>query len=288
MGSTSAVARSSGIFRKRIAVPQEHGSWMFLLLPLVVGLVAGRRLRVESAYLVVAALAVFFMRQPLIAMAKVRAGRRPRTDLGAAWVWLTIYAFIAALHVIGLVLRGHAGVLLLGAPAAVVAAWHASLVMRRAERRQELLEIAAAGGLALSAPAAVIVATDTTDLYLLAGLWLGPWVALISMITCTFLRLEQRAWHEVPSPSERLRAGAQAVLWPLLGLLCAGLALLDPLGTGRQPAAWVTLPFAIQLLEALRSTWVPALRERPKAIGMRALVVSLLVTASFAGAVHAS
>ena len=262
-----------GLFRKRIAVPQEHGSWVFLLLPLLVGLVAGGRLLVESAYLAVAGVAVFFMRQPLLAMTKVRAGRRPQSDLPAAWTWLLVYATIAALHVYGLVLRGHAAVLWLGVPAALVAAWHAWLVFRRAERRQALMEVVAAGALALSAPAGVLVAHADPDPALLVSLWLGTWLASASMIACTVLRLEQRTWPLDGAPPTDRRAEAIALLLPAVGLVAAALA-------GR-PSPWLALPFVILLAEAVHAWRRPARGARPRAIGMRQLAVSVLATLAF-------
>lgn len=256
---------ASHYFRRRIAVPQEHGAWVFLLLPLVVGLVAGGRLSSESIYLTVAGLAVFFMRQPILAITKVRAGRRPASDLPVAWAWLTIYALVAGLHVFGLVLRGHAGVLWLGIPAAGIAAWHAWLVMHRAERRQVLMEILAAGALALAAPAAVIVARADASPRMLVVLWTALWLVSASMIACTHLRLVQRVWGAVPPAAERWWAARMALVLPGLGLALAGLA-----------PRWL-LPFGILLLEALLATWRPAVGARPKAIGMRQLLVSVLV-----------
>ena len=263
----------SSFFRKRIAVPQEHGSWMFLLLPLLVGLTAGGRLTVASTYLLVASLAVFFMRQPLLAITKVRAGRRPASDLSVAWTWLAIYAAIAILHVYGLTLRGHGEVVWLGVPAALVAAWHGWLVFHRAERRQELMEMVAAGALALSAPAAVLVARPEAGTSLLLTLWLGTWIASAAMIACTYLRLEQRTWPDDGTPESRRRAARPALLLPTIGLVGGAIV--------REPSPWIVLPFAILLIEAVLAWRRPARGMRPKQIGMRQLAVSILVTAAF-------
>ncbi len=266
---------AASVFRKRIAIPQEHGSWMFLLLPLLVGLRAGGAFPVASWYLIVAALAGFMMRQPILAIAKVRAGRRPPSDLPAAWFWIAVYGTILALHVGGLVYRGFGFVLHLVVPALPVAAWHAWLVMHRAERRQELMEILAAGALALSAPAALWIGSGVYDPH---GwlLWLLTWQATAAMIVHTHLQLTQRTWPGVPPMDERLRAGRASLSAAGVGLLTvAGFAVAGL-------ASWGLLaPFVLLVLEACHGTLRPAVGARPRAIGWRQLAVSVLVTVAF-------
>ncbi len=269
------MAASTSPFRKRIAIPQEHGSWMFLLLPLLVGMRAGGAFPVASWYLIVAALAGFLMRQPILALTKIRAGRRPASDRPAAWFWIVVYGTIAGLHIGGLVYRGFGFVLHLAVPALPVAAWHAWLVMHRAERRQELMEILAAGALALSAPAAMWIGSGVYDPdgWLL---WLLTWQASAAMIVHTYLRLDQRTWPEVPPLPERLRAGRRSLAVSGTGLLTvvafasAGLA------------SWALLaPFAILVIEARLGALLPAVGQRPRRIGFRQLAVSIAVTAAF-------
>ncbi len=47
----------SFLFRKQIFLPQDHGSWVFILSPLLIGLFAGKHFTYASFNLVVAALA---------------------------------------------------------------------------------------------------------------------------------------------------------------------------------------------------------------------------------------
>ena len=56
---------NSSYFRRQIALPQDHGSWVFLLSPLLIGLFTGGQFSAASAALIVAALAAFLIRQPL-------------------------------------------------------------------------------------------------------------------------------------------------------------------------------------------------------------------------------
>jgi len=64
--------------KRHVALPADHGSWVFLLSPLVIGLFAGGRWTTPCLYLIVAALAGFLIRQPLTLAVKVRSGRRSR------------------------------------------------------------------------------------------------------------------------------------------------------------------------------------------------------------------
>jgi len=262
----------------RVALPQEHGAWVMFLGPLLIGLVAGGRLTVASSYLVVAAAAGFLWRQPVTMLAKVHGGRRPATEGPAAWRWMILYGSIAVLHVIGLVLRGHASLLYLALPAVPVLLWHLALVSRRAERGHVVLDVLAAGVLALSAPAGMWIGRGGADP---RGwiLWLLVWAGSSSAILTTVLQLEQKRWPAVPGRAARLRAGRAA-------LACAGGGALASLGLGLIGviSPWVSVPFLLLLAEALRCTLRPALGIRPRRIGMRQLLVSSVFTVLLAWA----
>ena len=146
--------KTQTVFRRIIALPSDHGSWVFILSPLVIGLVAGGQFTIASVFLIISAFSVFLIRQPVTIAAKVFSGRRPRRDLPAAYFWIMTYALLGIVGFTGLALNGFAYLailVLLGVP---VFAWHLYLVSRRAERRQAGVEIVGAGVLALAAPAA--------------------------------------------------------------------------------------------------------------------------------------
>lgn len=264
-----------GIFRKRIAVPAEHGAWMFLLAPIAIGLVAGDRLTIASTYLFVAAIAVFFIRQPLTAIAKVRGGRRPATDLPAAWFWIAVYGLIAVLHCAGLVIRGHADLLYLAIPAVPVVLWHAWLVMHRAERRQMLIEILGAGVLALSAPALMWIGREVRE-PLGWTLWGLTWGLSACAIFATYMRLAQRTDHTPRTTAERLEAGRLAIGLPLI--LAASVAVRASRGA---VDILLVIPFVILFADAVWGVMHPATGRRPKQIGIHQLIVSILATAAF-------
>ena len=261
--------------RRRIAVPAEHGSWALFLSPLLVGYVAGGRWTIACAYLLVAAMVGFMIRQPITALAKVRSGRRPETDLPAIRFWIVVYSVIGALHVYGLVLRGFGYLLYLAVPAVPVAAWHLWLIAHRAERRRLLVEIVGTGVLALSAIAALWVGVGK---YSTMGwlLWMLMWTEGGTAVVYMYLRLEQRTAGPIPSLRERLRKGRSALITASVGLVLV-LAFAIP----GVVSYWLLLPFGIQAAESLRGTLMPATGLRPKIIGIRQLIVTVLFTVTF-------
>ena len=60
--------------RKQIYLPQDHGSWVFIFSPLLIGLFAGGRFTLASVSLVIAAIAAFLARQPITIAVKAYAG----------------------------------------------------------------------------------------------------------------------------------------------------------------------------------------------------------------------
>src|SRR5512139_2199004 len=104
---------SSTYLRRHIALPGEHGSWVFMLSPLLIGLFAGGAFTIASMYLVIAAMAAFLIRQPVTIAIKSYSGRRSRRDLPAARFWMLVYGVIGLLALAGLVALGYASLLIL-------------------------------------------------------------------------------------------------------------------------------------------------------------------------------
>jgi len=270
-----ATAATPSWFRRQIALPSEHGAWILLLGPLTIGLAAAPEVSTPSLYVAIAALTGFLARQPITLVVKALSGRRSRQDLPAAWFWIGVYGSLSALMVVGLVMRGHAYVLLLALPGIPVLAWQLVLVARRAERRQELVEIVGAGVLALAAPAAYWVSAGSADA---AGwwLWLLTWAQSTTAIVYAYLRLEQRTLPAVPPIGARLRMGAPA-------LTCSTLALVAVSGlcAARALPPWLFVPYAVQWLEALYGVGRPAIGFKPTQVGWRQLTVSVVFTLLF-------
>ncbi len=269
-------AISQPLAKRHIALPTDHGSWVFLLMPLVIGLVAGGSFSAASLYLILAAMAAFLMRQPITIAVKALSGRRARRELAPAGFWILIYALLGLASVAGLLSEGFGWLLYLALPGGPVFAWHLYLVSRRQERRQALVEVIGSGVLALAAPAACWVGAGEPSAL---GWWLFAlvWAQSAASILYAYLRLEQRSFSQAPPLPERLRMALPALIFTginLLGVLALALAgLLPPL---------LPLPYALQFGESLWGGLVrPAAGYRPTAIGVRQLIVSSLFTLLF-------
>jgi hypothetical protein len=272
-----------GVWRRHIALPGEHGAWVFLLSPLLMGLFAGVADRpsgtavpgLDILLLVIAVLAAFLLRQPVSIAVKAFSGRRSREEWPVARFWMGVYGAVALAAVAGLVAQGFGYLLLLAVPAGPVFAWHLLLISRRAERRQLGVELVGSGVLALGATGAYWV--------MLGGaeprgwwLWLLAWLQSAASIVYAYLRLGQRPLRAWPPVPERLRLGWRALAsagftTPAVALAC---------GLGWLPA-WIWLAYAVQLAESVWGVLRPAAGVRPTAIGVRQLLVSTLFTLVF-------
>jgi hypothetical protein len=266
-------------FKKQIALPQDHGAWVFILSPLIVGIFAGGNFTFATFNLILAAMSAFMIRQPMTIIVKAYSGRRPKSDLAAARFWVLIYGSIAALALLGLILQGYGYVLILAIPGAPVFAWHLWLVSQRAERKQAGIEIVATGVLALAAPAAYWVGVGRYDPL---GWWLFLWAWLQSAasIVYAYLRLEQRDLKPdqltAESRSELWKMGRRALLYTSFNLSASLI-----LGWGNLIPQLIFIPFLIQWLETIWGITHPATGWKPIRIGMRQFIVSMLWTILF-------
>ena len=263
-------------FRKHIALPQDHGSWVFILSPLLIGIFAGKTFGPATFSLCIAAMSAFLLRKPMTAAIKAYSGRRPRSDLPAARFWLTVYGVIALLALGELFILGDGYVAYLAIPGIPIFAWHLWLVSRRAERRQAGVEVIATGVLSLVAPAAYWVGVGHYDAF---GwwLWLLTWLQSAASIVYAYLRLEQRSWKSMPNRWNRFRAGTRAFSYTAFNFfLSAPLSL----GAGLLPQ-WIFIPFLLQWLETLWGIDHPAVGYKTTAIGIPQTIVSTLWTVLF-------
>ncbi len=263
------------IFRKHIALPQEHGAWAFLLSPLAVGLAAGHRWDAATAWLVVGALAAFFARQPVTIAVKVYAKRRSRKDLPAALFWSIVYGGLGIIAAVALARAGAVYLLWLAAPGLLVFLWHLHLVAHRAERRRMDVEVVASGSLALSAPAALWLAQGrvTWTGWLL---WLLLWFQAAASIVYAYLRLEQRTWPTSPPLRERARKGWRALCYTTFNLVAVLI-----LGIFGVVSPWLWLAYAVQWAETTWGVFRPAVKVKPTVIGIRQFLVTTLFTIVF-------
>ncbi|NWG33615.1 MAG: YwiC-like family protein [Chloroflexi bacterium] len=263
------------LFRKHVAIPQDHGSWVFLLSPLLIGIFASGTFAPASLNLVIAAMTAFMLRQPATTLIKIYSGRRSRDDLSAARFWFLAYAVVALIALLGLILNGFGDLLFLAAPGMVIFAWHLWLVGKREERRQINVEIIATGVLSLAAPAAYWVGVGGYDP---AGWWLWGlvWFQSAASIVYAYLRLEQREQAQGPERSEMWRMGWRAALYTSFNL-----AAVLTLGLINVLPSLLFLPYLLQWLETMWGITHPAAGWKPTRIGIRQLIVSTLWTVLF-------
>ena len=262
-------------FRRQIAIPTDHGSWIFLLSPLLIGLTAGKSWSLASFFLILAAFSAFLLRQPITTAVKIVSKRRPKTDMPAVIFWTTIYGAILIMALAGLTVLGHAEIVFLSIPAIPIFAWHLYLVSKRSERRQAGVEILGSGVLALSAPAAYWVGMDN---YAPLGWWLFilTWLQSAASIVYAYLRLEQRELAKKPDLKTQLVMGKRALLYTTFNFLAVSIfsigSILPPL---------LPIPYAVQWAETIWGCFRPSIGWKPARIGFRQLIVSILFTVLF-------
>ena len=266
-------------FKKQVALPQDHGSWVFIFSPLLIGIFAGREFTYATFNFILVAMSAFMIRQPLTVAVKAYSGRRPKTDLIPARFWLLIYGSITALALLGLILEGIAYILFLAVPGALVCAWHLWLVSKRSERKQLGVEIIATGVLSLTAPAVYWIGVNQYDA---TGwwLWIFTWLQSAASIVYAYLRLDQRDLKQdqasVKTRSEWWQMGIRSLAYTSFNLV-----LSLGLGISNLIPRFIFVPFLLQWLETLWGITHPAVGWKPVKIGTRQLIVSILWTVLF-------
>lgn len=266
---------NKNLFKKHIAIPQDHGSWIFILSPLFIGVFAGGTVSYATFILIVAAMAAFMLRQPATALIKIFSKRRGKDELASAYFWFVIYGLIALLTLIALILEGFGYLIYLAVPGIPVFAWHLWLVSRREERRQVNVEIIATGVLSLSAPAAYWVGVDAYDP---RGwwLWILIWLQTAASIVYAYLRLSQREQTQSPDGSGQWKMGWRAALYTSFNLASVlTLSLLAVL------PSLLFIPYLVQWLETMWGVTHPAIGWKPTRVGIRQLIVSTIWTILF-------
>ncbi|MBE0684103.1 MAG: YwiC-like family protein [Anaerolineales bacterium] len=266
-------------FKKQVALPQDHGSWVFILSPLLVGIFAGGDFTYATFNLFIAAMSAFMIRQPMTIAVKAYSGRRPKTDLGAARFWVLVYGSIAALALLGLILEGFGYILFLAVPGIPVFVWHLWLVSRRAERRQAGVEVIATGVLSLTAPAAYWIGIRGYDAF---GwwLWVFTWLQSAASIVYAYLRLGQRELEQ-DQASALSRGGWRRMGFRAFAYTTFNLVLSIGLGLSNLVPQFTFIPFLLQWLETIWGINRPAVGWKPTRIGIRQLIVSTLWTILF-------
>jgi YwiC-like protein len=266
---------NSNVLRKHVAIPQDHGSWVFILSPLLIGIFAGDTFTRATFSLVIAVLAAFMLRQPATILIKIYSNRRTRNDIASARFWFVVYGAIALTGLIALWFDGYSYIFYLALPGVAIFAWHLWLVSRREERRQLNIEIIATGVLSLAAPAAYWVGIGQYDP---VGWWLWAltWFQSAASIVYAYLRLEQRDQPQSLERSELWKMGRRSALYTsfnLVSVFILGLLSVLP--------SLLFIPYLVQWMETMWGITHPAVGWKPTRIGIRQLIVSIVWTVLF-------
>ncbi len=239
-------------------LPREHGSWFLFLVPLAVGLGVAGQLNARGGAFTLAALGLFFARQPLDVILRGLRGGRPRADLAPALTWLAACALLTALAGAYLLLAARLWALLplglAGAGLLALQLWAA----RARLARTLWSEVIGTAGLALAAPAAHYAATGAWSATAVA-LWLLMAVVGVGGVLYSRWRLRRRRLAaRMPANGEGAIAAPPRV--SVLSHYGIGLALALLLAlVGWAP--WAVTP--LYLLLFLRVAWGTRPAARP-------------------------
>jgi hypothetical protein len=186
-------------FKKQIALPQDHGSWVFILSPLLIGIFSGGKFSYATFNLIIAAMSAFMIRQPLTVLAKINSGRRPKTDLPAARFWMLSTA-VSCPTLTALILE----VCVYLAYQVHRLAWHCGSSSARVETSQHRSHCRGES----SPPPPYWIGPKYNPL----GWWLWAWTWLQSSasIVYAYLRLEQRELKP-----EQVKGQERSALWKM-------------------------------------------------------------------------
>ncbi len=254
--------------QRRYAIPGEHGAWMWLAGPLVAGVAAAGSATGAQGLLAIAALAGFLLRQPLTVLSQALEGRRRKTDIAPAVLWMLIYGVAASAAGVGLLFLGHVWIFVLAAAAGVQLIVQEGAVRRKAVRGNTWLQAAGAAVLGLCAPGAYW-AGGGGDMRAAAGLWILVTVYAVITIVHVQHRLRWRQWTASTAPAWRWSKEAGVPGLCGVGMCCAVALVLLHSAPALAPAAFIA-----PLADAIESALCPPVGARPKQIGMRQLASS--------------
>lgn len=274
------MAGSKTIFVKRLIIPGEHGAWVWLLVPFLVGGVVAPELGQTAARSWLALLLVglgglsaFLLRQPAAAWQRMRQGKGSRDLAPLAAGWSLAFAAAALLCFGGLLALGRTALLaLVGAGSGIFLLYLYAAQLGRAGMRALWMEAAGAAGLSLMAPAAVVAVTAQMP----RAAW-GLWgvLALQNVLAVLYVRLRLADTKNRPAGSQpaarRLVIAAHAVSMLLVG--AAGIL------------GWIPLLSLIPFLAFCLRAWWAAAQPRPvpnvRRFGFLELGIAALVGAWF-------
>ena len=227
---------------KALVVPREHGAWGLLLMPLLVGGLAGLRFdgEIEPVLILMGgALSLFWLRAPvesLLGTSPMYA--HPGEERRQVLRMILITGLIALLFLGALFWDGKNQALLpLGVAAAIMLA--AQAVLKKLGRATRMAsQIVGALGLTVTAPASYYVSTGNLDERAF-GLWLATFLFVANQIHFVQLRIHGA---KLIAAKDRIRQGAGFIAGELLILAALAVAVRS---------GWLTALSSLAFLPAI-------------------------------------
>lgn len=151
---------------RQVAIPTEHGSWSFLLEPLIAGLAVAYS--IGGVWIAVMTVGAFLCRQPLKVLVADRMGRSNADRARAALAFFLLYASIFTIGVVGTVIVSGSQPLL---PFALVLPLIGFQIFNDVSRRGRQLAPELCGAVSISASIAAIAIADGLPLAVAGSLW---------------------------------------------------------------------------------------------------------------------
>jgi hypothetical protein len=253
--------------------PREHGAWGMLLQPFAAAAILARQWGFEIAAGLIAVLLVFFLREPLLVLARQRwLWRDPHPESAIARRCLLWQ--VPALGLLGYVLLARlpaAPVLALGGTAGlltVVAVWAAL----RNRQRAIWLQVVGAFALSTTSLLAALTAVGTIPPWSVR-LWLLLSLHSAAAIFVVHARLAARLSAKTGAPPEAAAKKAIAVQLIQLAFAAAVAILAIP-----ALAIPIVASAVLLLIEAVRLRRPDALNEPLRRVGFRMLAIAILHT----------
>lgn len=231
-------------FRKQHIMPTEHGSWAWLLVPLLVGAFIPTHLSPAIGFILSGSLALFLLRQPAILYLRVRQGKANPHNGRPALLWLIALAIVGCLSLLGLLTLQRTAPLWLIPPTMLLLVLYLVIAQTaRIHLRALWLELLGAATLALTAPAALLTAQPTPATNPLT-LWLI--LAAQNALGALYVRLRIYQTHQKAIATTPVFLAHLVVF---LLILVAGFVTAVP---------WATaVPFAFFLLRTIIAIQAP-------------------------------
>jgi hypothetical protein len=210
--------------RSALKLPKEHGAWVMLYVPFVLGVAVAGRVNWPVLFLLLSATAAFISRESLLAYWRARARGREAAESGRT---LSLYLALAAAFGSPLILIFELFWLiplgLIGAALLLINGKQAT----RMEERGTTSEIMAIAGLTMTAPAAYYAASGRWEM---TALWLWLLSALYMASSVFYIKLRVYRLNPRKQAEQRLALRSCAFYHSFLIVALPALSFAGSLG----------------------------------------------------------